>query len=186
MNLKIKRLSKDIEIPAYARVGDAGMDVRAAEDVLIAPGETKVVPTGICVEIPKGYEIQVRPRSGISLKTKLRVANAPGTIDSGYRGEIGVIVDNISRNYLITYWGGYVIQPMHTNVSSHILDINGNHVSPDGASDRASNHGYYQIKKGDRIAQLVFVKHETIGLWEEVEELSETSRGTSAFGSTGV
>lgn len=84
--------------PDYAQLGDAGMDVRASEPVCVYPGETKIVKTGLYVAIPKDYELQVRPRSGMSAKTNIRVANAPGTIDSNYRGEIGVIVDNIGND----------------------------------------------------------------------------------------
>lgn len=83
-------------MPQYARPGDAGMDVRSMESMVIFPGDTKIIPTGIKVAIPEGYEIQIRPRSGLSLKTGLRVANSPGTIDSGYRDEIGVIIHNTS------------------------------------------------------------------------------------------
>lgn len=86
-----------VQIPAYAREGDAGMDVRAAETVVIEPGKTVLVPTGLKVAIPEGYEIQVRPRSGLSLKTSLRIANAPGTIDAGYRDEVCIIVQNVSH-----------------------------------------------------------------------------------------
>ncbi len=87
-----------VELPAYARQGDAGMDVRAAVDMTIEPQKTAVVPTGLKVAIPEGYEIQVRPRSGLSLKTSLRIPNSPGTIDSGYRNEVGVIVWNASND----------------------------------------------------------------------------------------
>lgn len=92
----------DVKIPEYAREGDAGMDVRAAETVVIAPGKTVLVPTGLKVAIPDGYEIQVRPRSGLSLKTPLRVANAPGTIDAGYRDEVCIIMQNTSLDTDIT------------------------------------------------------------------------------------
>ena len=85
-----------VELPAYARQGDAGMDVRAAVDMTIDPMATAIVPTGLKVAIPEGYEIQVRPRSGLSLKTSLRIPNSPGTIDSGYRNEVGIIVWNSS------------------------------------------------------------------------------------------
>ena len=85
----------DAKIPTYAHLTDSGMDVYALEDVTIAPGETKLIPTGLKVAIPAGYELQVRPKSGRCLKTKLRIANTPGTIDAGYRDEIGIIVDNI-------------------------------------------------------------------------------------------
>ncbi|HDR4446663.1 TPA: dUTP diphosphatase [Bacillus cereus] len=94
LRVKIKRL-KDVELPKYAKPGDAGFDLVAAEDTVIWPGETKVVPTGLAFEIPPGYELQVRPRSGMTRNTKLRVAL--GTVDSGYRGEIGVLVDNTER-----------------------------------------------------------------------------------------
>lgn len=91
LRVKIKRV-KDVELPKYAKPGDSGFDLVAAEDTVIWPGETKVVPTGLAFEIPPGYELQVRLRSGISGNTKLRVIL--GTVDSGFRGEVGVIVDN--------------------------------------------------------------------------------------------
>ena len=87
---------EDVQSPQYAREGDAGMDIRAAETVVIAPKKTVLIPTGLKVAIPDGYEIQVRPRSGLSLKTPLRVANSPGTIDAGYRDEVCIIMQNTS------------------------------------------------------------------------------------------
>ena len=81
-----------INLPKYQNLFDAGMDVAAAEDIKIFPTQTIVVPTGLKMAIPEGYEIQVRPRSGLSLKTPLRIANAPGTIDTFYRDEVGIIV----------------------------------------------------------------------------------------------
>ncbi|MED3353135.1 dUTP diphosphatase, partial [Bacillus thuringiensis] len=92
LRVKIKRL-RDVELPKYARPGDSGFDLVAAEDTIIWPGETKIVQTGLAFEIPPGYELQVRPRSGMTRNTKLRVVL--GTVDSGYRGEVGVLVDNI-------------------------------------------------------------------------------------------
>jgi dUTP pyrophosphatase len=136
--------SGDHELPKYESTGAAGMDVFAKEDVTILSGMTTLVPTGLFVEIPLGYEIQVRPRSGLSLKTGLRVANSPGTVDSDYRGEIKVIMTNTS-NFPI------------------------------------------EIKKGDRVAQLVLCEVPQI-TWVEVntqEELSDTNRGGNGFGSTG-
>ena len=100
MKVYIEKCHEDAVIPSYAKSGDAGMDVYAIEDVILMPGETDIVPIGIKVAIPDGYELQVRPRSGLSLKTSLRVANAPGTIDSGYRDEICVIMTNISDENL--------------------------------------------------------------------------------------
>src|SRR5690625_5630144 len=91
-----KRLTDSAVIPTKAHASDSGFDLAASADVIIEPGETKVVPTGIAVELPEGYEAQVRPRSGVTAKTKLRVQL--GTIDNGFTGGIGVIVDNISGN----------------------------------------------------------------------------------------
>ena len=85
------------KVPAYATPGDAGMDIAAIEDIKIKPGQTVIVRTGLKVAIPEGYEIQVRPRSGLSYKTPLRIVNSPGTIDAGYRDEIGVIMQNTSQ-----------------------------------------------------------------------------------------
>lgn len=93
--IPIEYCREDAKMPAYAHLTDAGMDVFATEAITINPGETKLIPLGIKVALPIGYELQVRPKSGCSLKSKLRVANTPGTIDAGYRDEIGVIVDNI-------------------------------------------------------------------------------------------
>lgn len=90
IEVKITKLNPDAVIPQYAHPTDAGADVAAVEEVTIQPGETKIVKTGIAVAIPPGYEIQMRPRSGLSVKSKLRIPNTPGTIDTEYRGEIGV------------------------------------------------------------------------------------------------
>lgn len=97
-------------LPEYAKIGDAGMDIRASETVCVYPGETKIIKTGLYVAIPLGYELQVRPRSGMSAKTNIRVANAPGTIDSNYRGEIGVIVDNIGNDEYYVNAGDRIAQ----------------------------------------------------------------------------
>ena len=146
MNLrtKIKRV-RDVELPKYAKPGDSGFDLVAAEDTIIWPGETKVVPTGLAFEIPPGYELQVRPRSGITRNTKLRVVL--GTVDSGYRGEVGVLLDNNER-------------PIRLNMKAHV------------------------IEKGTRIAQGVIAPVVTAH-FEEVDELSDSERGDSGFGSTG-
>lgn len=94
IQVKIVKLSPDAIIPEYAHPSDAGADICAIEETKIEPGETKIVKTGIAVAIPAGYEIQIRPRSGLSLNSPLRIANAPATIDSDYRGEIGIIIWN--------------------------------------------------------------------------------------------
>ena len=95
----LKRLAgnEDLPLPAYATDGAAGMDVVSAEDVTIAKGARHAVATGLSVAIPAGYEIQVRPRSGLALKHGITVANAPGTIDSDYRGEVKVILINLGQ-----------------------------------------------------------------------------------------
>ncbi|MGN4578357.1 dUTP diphosphatase [Bacillus paranthracis] len=145
LRVKIKRV-KDVELPKYAKPGDSGFDLVAAEDTIIWPGETKVVPTGLAFEIPPGYELQVRPRSGMTRNTKLRVIL--GTVDSGYRGEVGVLVDNTEIHKA-------------ANIQAHV------------------------IEKGTRIAQGVIAPVITAH-FVEVDDLSESDRGSNGFGSTGV
>jgi dUTP pyrophosphatase len=164
VNVKIKRLHPDAVIPRYAHEFDAGFDLVAVEDVIIEPGETKLVRTGLAMSLPPGYELQIRPRSGISLKTKLRVANAPGTVDAGYRGEIGVIVDNIAPKYLRE-------RPYICSIENADIIENFNVT--------------YIIRKGDRIAQAV-IKPVEQAHFVEVDELDETERGASGFGSSGM
>ena len=171
-------IETDAAIPCYAREGDAGIDICAAKDITLAPGEQAIIPTGIKVAIPEGYEIQIRPRSGISAKTKLRVANAPGTIDSGYRGEIGVIMENTSKDYK---WDGNTIVPLAKSAET-CLTVNG--VNECGIKVPAG--GYYNIKKGDRIAQMVLVKYETAD-FEKVASVAEIGEDRGGgFGSTGI
>ncbi|HEX4137691.1 MAG TPA: dUTP diphosphatase [Bryobacteraceae bacterium] len=95
----IKKLHKDAKIPQYAHGPDedAGMDLCSVEAVSIGPGETKLVPTGLAIELPAGYEAQIRPRSGLALKHSITLPNSPATIDPGYRGEIRVILLNLGR-----------------------------------------------------------------------------------------
>ncbi|MCL4793790.1 MAG: dUTP diphosphatase [Bryobacteraceae bacterium] len=99
MKIAIQRLHPAAELPAYAHGPneDAGLDLRAVEDVLLEPGAAALVPTGLAIELPPGYEAQIRPRSGLALKHSLTIPNAPATIDPGYRGEIKVIVLNLGR-----------------------------------------------------------------------------------------
>jgi dUTP pyrophosphatase len=94
MQLRVKRLHGTATLPTYAHPGDAGLDLHAAADVLIDPGQAELVPTGLVIELPDGTEAQVRPRSGLALKHAVTVLNTPGTIDEGYRGEVGVILIN--------------------------------------------------------------------------------------------
>lgn len=112
INVKIQKLNPDAIIPTYAHKTDAGMDIYAVEDTILLPNETKIIKTGFKIAIPVGYEIQIRPRSGMSLKTNLRVANAPGTIDADYRGEVGVVMTNISNDCTETISKGTKVAQM--------------------------------------------------------------------------
>lgn len=182
--VKIKRLSEDAVIPQYAREGDAGFDLVAVEDVIIEPGETALVPTGLAFELPQGYEMQVRPRSGLTLKTKLRVQL--GTIDSGYRGEVGVIVDNIASRGNFPYASAVInyelIDGTTKEVPKHTREDkwHGDYVEYDKVPRKT-----YIIRKGDRIAQAV-IKPVEQATFIEVDTLSETDRGDSGFGSSGT
>jgi len=131
-------------LPNYETIASAGMDLRAnlTETILLNPLERAIIKTGLFIELPIGYEAQVRPRSGLAAKKGITVLNSPGTIDADYRGEIGVILVNLSN------------EP-------------------------------FSVENGERIAQLVIAKHERAE-WVEVDELSETVRGTGGFGSTGA
>lgn len=164
-----KRLNDDAIIPTKAYPTDSGFDLYASKDVIIKPGETAVVPTGIAVQLPPGYEATVRPRSGITAKTKLRVQL--GTIDNEYRGEIGVIVDNEYTDKYNELWqAGYY----RTDGEMYL------------------NHrvkypvGTYLIRKGDKLAQLVIQPIPNVEAYEVEGDLKETDRGEGGFGSTGV
>jgi len=108
-------------LPTYALRGDAGVDVRAAKTVTITPGETTLVPTGLYVAIPPGYELQARPRSGLSLRSDLRIPNSPGTIDSNYRGEIQIIMQHTGFNEEIVIKEGERIAQLVLNRVPTIL-----------------------------------------------------------------
>jgi dUTP pyrophosphatase len=146
IRLRVRRLpaAHDLPLPAAASAGSSGFDLRAALDgeVVLRPGERLLVPTGLAVEIPAGWEGQVRPRSGLALRHGIGMVNAPGTIDSDYRGEVGVLL---------------------------------------------INHGAepFTLRRGDRIAQLVIARVESVE-WEEAEALDGSDRGEGGFGSTGV
>ena len=130
-------------LPEYATEQSAGLDLKAniTEPRTLAPLQRALVPTGLFIALPKGFEAQVRPRSGLAAKHGVTVLNTPGTIDADYRGEIRVILVNLSAQA-------------------------------------------FEIQPGERIAQMVFAKHET-AQWEEVSELEESARGAGGFGSTG-
>ncbi|MBU3216435.1 dUTP diphosphatase [Clostridium estertheticum] len=97
LNLKVKKINEVAILPQYAHEGDAGLDLFSVEEKIIMPGETVLVHTGIQIELPKDTEAQIRPRSGLALKNSITVLNTPGTIDEGYRGEIGIILINHSK-----------------------------------------------------------------------------------------
>lgn len=99
--VKIKKLNKEAIIPNYAHKGDAGMDLYSIDEYILNPGETKLIKTGISLELPKNSEAQVRPRSGMALKHSVTVLNTPGTIDEGYRGEVGIILINHGKETFV-------------------------------------------------------------------------------------
>ena len=140
----IKKLSKNSNLPEYATSGSSGMDLAAniEKSIIIEPGKTSIIPTGISVSIPKNFEIQIRPRSGLAAKNQITVLNTPGTIDADYRGEIKVILINLGNQKFL-------------------------------------------IEKGTRIAQMVLCPVTRAKL-KVVDELEETLRGESGFGSTGI
>ncbi len=143
--MKVKIVNKSpFKIPAYETKGSAGVDLQACveKSVVLKPMERILIPTGISVELPEGYEAQVRARSGLAIKHGISLVNGIGTIDSDYRGEIKVILINLGDKE-------------------------------------------FTISNGDRIAQMVFIRHEQAE-FELVEELNETERGSGGFGHTGV
>jgi dUTP pyrophosphatase len=98
LEMRVKRLNADARLPAYAHPGDAGLDLFADESLALAPGESAVVKTGVAIALPPDTEGQVRPRSGLAAKHRISVLNTPGTIDEGYRGEVGVILVNFGKS----------------------------------------------------------------------------------------
>lgn len=142
MKIKIKSISG--VLPEYETEGSAGMDIRAytEADIVIQPGGRALVPTGLYMEIPNGYEAQIRARSGLAIRNGITMINGIGTIDSDYRGEIKVPLINLGDETFV-------------------------------------------IKNGDRIAQMIVSRYETVS-WEKVSEVGETMRGSGGFGHTGV
>lgn len=110
VNIAVELCREKAKLPTYAHEDDAGFDIYLPEDFILEPGETKIAPTGLKMSIPTGYELQIRPRSGNSIKTKMRVANAPGTIDCGYADEIGIICDNIGTERIEFKTGDRIAQ----------------------------------------------------------------------------
>lgn len=143
MNVSIVNHSSH-PLPAYATLLSAGMDLRAnlPSSIVLQPGERTIVPTGLFIALPPGFEAQVRPRSGLAAKHGITVLNAPGTVDADYRGEIGVILINLGQEPFV-------------------------------------------VENGERIAQLVVARHETVE-WTLVDSLDTTDRGNGGFGHSGT
>jgi dUTP pyrophosphatase len=180
-DVKVKKLSDDAVIPQYQTEGASGFDLVADTDVVIKPGESVLVPTGLAFEIPQGLELQIRPRSGTSYKTKLRVANTPGTIDADYRGEVKVLLDNITVPEFYVGLDAEENCVLKVRESDTAIGIDGSVVP---APVKVPNGTYY-IKKGERVAQAVLVPVAKANLIV-VDELSSTDRGAGGFGSTGT
>lgn len=143
VNVHIKLLDPELPAPAYAKPGDAGADLRSRIDFELEPGERALVPTGVAVALPEGYVGLVHPRSGLATKNGITIVNAPGTVDSGYRGELMVTLLN---------------------------------------TDKTKS---FHVQRGDRIAQLIIQKYEH-ATFTVVDELDQTERGSSGFGSSGI
>ena len=143
VNVHIKLLDPELPVPAYAKPGDAGADLRSRIDFELEPGERALVPTGVAIALPEGYVGLVHPRSGLAIKNGITIVNAPGTVDSGYRGELMVTLLN---------------------------------------TDKTKS---FHVERGDRIAQLVIQKYEH-ATFTVVDELEQTERGSSGFGSSGI
>lgn len=122
MTVRFKRVHPDASLPAYAHPGDAGMDVRSVEDVELAPGSRALVHTGLVMILPAGWEAQVRPRSGLALKHGVTVLNTPGTIDAGYRGEIGVILANMGDAAFSVRKGDRIAQIVIAPVTAAVIE----------------------------------------------------------------
>ena len=143
VNVHIKLLDPELPAPAYAKPGDAGADLRSRIDFELEPGERALVPTGVAIALPEGYVGLVHPRSGLAIKNGITIVNAPGTVDSGYRGELMVTLLN---------------------------------------TDKTKS---FHVQRGDRIAQLIIQKYEH-ATFTVVDELEQTERGASGFGSSGI
>ena len=144
--IKVKIVNKSNNpLPEYAHVGDAGMDLRAnlTEPVTIDPFKRKLIPTGLFIQLPEGYEAQVRPRSGLALKHGLSVINTPGTIDVFYRGEIGVVLINLSNDPFVVNNGDRIAQMVFKKYeNAEFIEVE----SLDMDNDRGGGYGHSGIK----------------------------------------
>lgn len=165
MKINFKKLSDTAITPRKANYNDAGFDLYADEDATLAYGETKAIATNIALELPDGYMADVRPRSGLTRDTALRVHY--GTVDAGYRGGIGIICENVDNLYKIQT----IDNKLHALIT--------------GDQDAILTYNTaIEIKRGDKIAQLVIQKIQDVQL-VEADELNDTARGAGGFGSTG-
>ena len=129
--LKVKKLDESARLPEYAHAGDAGLDIFALEEKTLVPGESALIRTGIQIELPLHTEAQVRPRSGLALKHQITLLNTPGTIDCGYRGEVGVIMINHGRHSFKVEQGmkiaQLVVQPVYHTTVVEVNELNDSH-----------------------------------------------------------
>ncbi len=160
IDLLIYPCKEGINIPKYSNIGDACMDISSAEDILIKPNESIAISTGLKMIIPKGYELQVKARSGLSLNTPLRISNSVGIIDSGFRDEVKILMTNTSIK----------------GNNKYLLNEKGN------------KQGIYEIKKGDRIAQISLHKtiNTNIKVIDEKTFFSNKENRGGGLGSTGL
>ena len=179
MFVKFKKLSETAITPTKGHYNDAGFDLYADEDVVLAYGETRVIATNIALELPDGYMADVRPRSGLTRDTALRVQY--GTVDAGYRGGIGIICENASDEDA-RYSDAYSTAAALGVATSKDSDKIDNLLEKSNEYNEKSVIG---IKRGDKIAQLVIQKIPDVQL-VEADELNDTVRGADGFGSTGV
>lgn len=121
MKLRVKKLKENAVMPKYAKEGDAGMDLFSTENYSLKPGERCLVSTGLAFETPLGFEVQIRPRSGLALKKGISIVNSPGTIDAGYRGEIGIILINHGNEEFAVNQGDKIAQAVLNQI--HIAAI---------------------------------------------------------------
>lgn len=177
--VKIKKLNEDAVIPKYAISNDACMDVVATNLEYDAKIDAYIYHTGLSFALPDGYEMQIRPRSS-NRKTDAYLANAPGTLDAGYNGELLVVYKNRTAtkvNKLIE-----ALKEVYRNYNSTSTFACREIVNIDNASDEKLEYAPYKV--GDRVAQIKVVMCPRVK-WEEVSELEETERGANGFGSTG-
>ena len=202
IKVKVKKLREDAILPKYAHgpEEDAGMDLCAVELAVLLDGEPTLVPTGLSIQIPMGYEGQIRPRSGLALKHGIQVVNRPGTVDCSDRGPVGVILQWNGYRPNARVWRNlpgipdkYEVVEIGSDRERELmsmqlpgLSLNYPH-KPPVMETGAPAEKVYLVKPGDRIARIVFAEYAAAELEEveEAEELEGSGRGTAGYGSTG-